>query len=66
MTKTPKNKMALTQNQLPKCPTGIKGFDEITEGGLPKNMAIDIGYPERAAERSMLLATTTTIQAFAS
>ncbi len=22
---------------LPKCPTGIKGFDEITEGGLPKN-----------------------------
>ena len=23
--------------QSPKCPTGIKGFDEITEGGLPKN-----------------------------
>ena len=23
--------------QLKKCPTGIKGFDEITEGGLPKN-----------------------------
>lgn len=23
--------------QLPKCPTGIKGFDEITEGGLPRN-----------------------------
>jgi circadian clock protein KaiC len=22
---------------LPKCPTGIKGFDEITEGGLPRN-----------------------------
>ena len=22
---------------MPKCPTGIKGFDEITEGGLPKN-----------------------------
>jgi len=22
---------------LPKCPTGIKGFDEITEGGLPKH-----------------------------
>ena len=20
-----------------KCPTGIKGFDQITEGGLPKN-----------------------------
>ncbi len=25
------------QTQLLKCPTGIKGFDEITEGGLPKN-----------------------------
>lgn len=23
--------------QLQKCPTGIKGFDQITEGGLPKN-----------------------------
>ncbi|MBA3707325.1 MAG: circadian clock protein KaiC [Planctomycetes bacterium] len=23
--------------QLVKCPTGIKGFDEITEGGIPKN-----------------------------
>ena len=23
--------------QLPKCPTGIKGLDEVTEGGLPKN-----------------------------
>ncbi len=23
--------------QLQKCPTGIKGFDEITQGGLPKN-----------------------------
>ena len=22
---------------LPKCPTGLKVFDEITEGGLPKN-----------------------------
>jgi len=22
---------------LPKCPTGIKGFDEVTEGGLPRN-----------------------------
>src|SRR5215467_14225178 len=22
---------------LPKCPTGIKGFDEITEGGLPRS-----------------------------
>ena len=25
------------QTKLLKCPTGIKGFDEITEGGLPKN-----------------------------
>ena len=24
-------------DQLQKCPTGIKGFDEITQGGLPKN-----------------------------
>ena len=23
--------------QLQKCPTGVKGFDEITEGGLPEN-----------------------------
>ena len=33
MTDTPK------QAQLKKCPTGIKGFDEVTEGGLPKNRA---------------------------
>ncbi|MBA3697688.1 MAG: circadian clock protein KaiC [Planctomycetes bacterium] len=25
-------------NQLPRCPTGITGLDEITEGGLPRNM----------------------------
>ncbi|MBC7837273.1 MAG: circadian clock protein KaiC [Nitrospiraceae bacterium] len=25
------------RKQLKKCPTGIEGFDEITEGGLPKN-----------------------------
>src|ERR1035437_2009872 len=37
MPKTPKNKSAFNHNQLQKCPTGIKGFDEITEGGLPKN-----------------------------
>lgn len=30
-------KNAAHQKQLQKCPTGIKGFDEITEGGLPKN-----------------------------
>ena len=27
----------LRKTQLQKCPTGIKGFDEITEGGLPRN-----------------------------
>ena len=37
MRKTPQRKRAFHQHQLPKCPTGIKGFDEITEGGLPKN-----------------------------
>ena len=37
MPKTPKKKTAASRNQLPKCLTGIKGFDEITEGGLPKN-----------------------------
>ena len=37
MPKTPKKTKALNHNQLPKCPTGIKGFDQITEGGLPKN-----------------------------
>jgi len=37
MPKTRKKKTAVNHNQLPKCPTGIKGFDEITEGGLPKN-----------------------------
>ncbi len=36
MPKTTKKKRALTQNQLYKCPTGIKGFDQITQGGLPK------------------------------
>jgi circadian clock protein KaiC len=37
MTKTVKKIKAFNQNQLHKCPTGIKGFDQITEGGLPKN-----------------------------
>jgi circadian clock protein KaiC len=37
MPKTTKKKRAFNHNQLHKCPTGIKGFDEITEGGLPKN-----------------------------
>ena len=33
----PKKKSPSNDNQLPKCLTGIKGFDEITEGGLPRN-----------------------------
>lgn len=37
MSKTPKKKRAFNHIQLHKCPTGIKGFDEITAGGLPKN-----------------------------
>ena len=37
MLKTPKKKRAFNHYQLHKCPTGIKGFDESTEGGLPKN-----------------------------
>ena len=37
MTKTTKEKITVKRNKLIKCPTGIKGFDEITEGGLPQN-----------------------------
>jgi len=37
MPKTRKKKNASNHHQLHKCPTGIKGFDEITKGGLPKN-----------------------------
>ena len=37
MRKTTEQKIASPNKQLQKCPTGIKGFDEITEGGLPKN-----------------------------
>ncbi len=37
MAKTTKVKITDKRNKLLKCPTGIKGFDEITEGGLPKN-----------------------------
>jgi circadian clock protein KaiC len=37
MPKTPKKKSTFNHNQLHKCPTGIKGFDQITEGGLPQN-----------------------------
>jgi len=37
MPKTTEKKFTPRRNKLHKCPTGIKGFDEITEGGLPKN-----------------------------
>ena len=37
MHKTTPKKSAAPNKQLQKCPTGIIGFDEITEGGLPKN-----------------------------
>ncbi|MBC7408375.1 MAG: circadian clock protein KaiC [Arcicella sp.] len=37
MRKANPKKSASDYKQLQKCPTGIKGFDEITEGGLPKN-----------------------------
>jgi circadian clock protein KaiC len=35
--KTLRKKSAFNHHQLPKCPTGIKGFDEVTDGGLPRN-----------------------------
>jgi circadian clock protein KaiC len=37
MGKITKKKITPKSNKLLKSPTGIKGFDEITEGGLPKN-----------------------------
>ncbi len=37
MNKITSKKTAPKLNKLQKCLTGIKGFDEITEGGLPKN-----------------------------
>jgi len=37
MRNTPMKQRAVHQHQLHKCPTGINGFDEITEGGLPKH-----------------------------
>lgn len=37
MTTTAKRKRASGPNRSHKCPTGIKGFDQITEGGLPTN-----------------------------
>ncbi len=43
MPRTPRKTRASHLSQLPKCPTGIKGFDEITEGGLPKDRITLIG-----------------------
>ena len=37
MNKTIQKKITPKLNKLHKCLTGIKGFDEVTEGGLPKN-----------------------------
>jgi circadian clock protein KaiC len=37
MTKATKEKITTNHTKFIKCPTGIKGFDEITEGGLPQN-----------------------------
>lgn len=37
MPKLHENRKSIERKQLHKCPTGIKGFDEITRGGLPKN-----------------------------
>lgn len=37
MVKTPVKEKAVADPQMRKCLTGITGFDEITEGGLPKN-----------------------------
>ena len=36
MAKTTKEKITTKRNKLLKCPTGIKGFDEVTEGGFRK------------------------------
>src|SRR5471030_1305194 len=37
MPNTHTKRNVLHRRPLEKCPTGIKGFDEITEGGLPRN-----------------------------
>ena len=37
MNKTKKRKASAKNDRFPKCPTGIKGFDEITDGGLPRH-----------------------------
>ena len=43
MPKPSKKTKATTRHQLHKSPTGIKGFDEITKGGLPKNRITLVG-----------------------
>ena len=49
MSKHSEKKSELYQTPLSKCPTGIKGFDEITKGGLPQNRTTlvsgDPGFP---------------------
>jgi circadian clock protein KaiC len=37
MPRTSKKKKPVAQSPLEKCATGIEGFDQITEGGLPRN-----------------------------
>ncbi|MBC8001284.1 MAG: KaiC 1, partial [Opitutaceae bacterium] len=37
MTKSTRKAKAFNHKQLQKCPTGIKGLDEITKGGFPRN-----------------------------
>jgi circadian clock protein KaiC len=37
MARFAKKPRAVQHHQLQKCPTGIKGFDQITEGGIPRN-----------------------------
>ena len=37
MPKKPKKKSTSSANKIQKCPTGITGFDDVTEGGLPRN-----------------------------
>ena len=43
MPKTHKKRGALNRHHLHKCLTGVKGFDEVTEGGLPQNRITLIG-----------------------
>jgi hypothetical protein len=54
MLKTPKKKRAFNHYQLHKTPTGIKGFDEITEGGLPKNRTTLFSGSTREARAPLL------------